>query len=101
MDGVSSTNATEAIVRATIAGTTTNLKLRRFDTGWTWEFVETKAGGWVAPDVAVGQIREEQRTIAAAAWAEQNKAAYTRTAKTIWYRHPSNHVPNPTERENY
>lgn len=100
VEGISSTSNTEAVVRATIAGNTANLKLRRFDTGWTWEFVETKAGGWVAPDVAIGQIREEQRGIAAAAWAEQHKAAYTKTAKTMWYV-TVYHVPNPTERENY
>jgi hypothetical protein len=100
VDGISSTNEAEAVVRATIAGATTNLKFRRFDSGWTWEFVETKAGGWVAPDVAIGQIREEKRTIAAVAWAEQHKDAYTKTAETMWL--VSVHqVPSPGERENY
>jgi hypothetical protein len=100
VDAISSGDTTEAIVRATIAGTTTNLKFRRFDTGWTWEFVETKSGGWIAPDVAIGQIREEQRTVAAAAWAEQNKAAYASTAQTMQYV-ALYHVPNPSEVENY
>lgn len=83
VDAISSTNSAEAVVRATIAGNTTNLKFRRFDKGWTWEFVETKSGGWIAPDVAIGQIREEHRTAAAAAWADQNRAAYAATAKTM------------------
>jgi hypothetical protein len=83
VDAISASESAEAIVRATIAGRTTNLKFRNFDNGWTWEFVETKAGGWIAPDVAIGQIREEVRTAAAAAWAEQNTATYAATAKTI------------------
>lgn len=82
-------------MRATIAGATTNLKFRRFDTGWTWEFVETKAAGWIAPDVAIGQIREEQRLVAAKAWAEENEASYAATAKTMWYV-TIYHVDNPT-----
>lgn len=100
VEAISSAAETEAIVRATISGTTTNLKLRRFDTGWTWEFVETKSGGWIAPDVAIGQIREEQRTAKAVAWAEQNRVAYASTAQTMRYV-AIYHVPNPTELENY
>jgi hypothetical protein len=80
VDGISATNTAEAVVRATIAGQTTNLKFRRFDKGWAWEFVETKTGGWVAPDVAVGQIREERRTVAALAWAAEHREAYKATA---------------------
>ena len=95
VDAISSTSPTEAVVRATIAGATTNLKFRRFDTGWAWEFVETKAAGWVAPDVALGQIREEQRVVAAKAWAEQNRAPYAATAKTVWLVSVY-HVHNPT-----
>jgi hypothetical protein len=65
VDAISSTSASEAIVRTTIAGETLNLKLRKFDTGWTWEFAETKGGGWIAPDVAIAQVREIRRVEAA------------------------------------
>ncbi len=95
IDAISSSNDTEAIVRATIAGHTTNLRLRRFDTGWTWEFVETQSGGWIAPDVALGQIREEQRAAAAAVWAKEHKDAYITTANTMYFVGMFQ-VPNPT-----
>lgn len=84
VDAISSTSQTEAVVRATIADNTLNLKFRRFDNGWTWEFVETKSGGWIAPDVAMGQIRETQRAVAAAAWAEQHASDYALSARTVW-----------------
>jgi hypothetical protein len=73
-----------------------NLKFRRFDKGWAWEFVETKTGGWITPDVAIGQIREQHRASAAAKWAEQQKDAYAATANTISLVAMYN-VPNPTE----
>jgi hypothetical protein len=95
VDAISSTSATEAVVRATIAENNLNLKFRRFDKGWTWEFVETKAGGWIAPDVAMGQIREEQRAVAAAAWAAKHKEAYAATARKVWLVSVY-HVDNPT-----
>lgn len=100
VDGISSTSPTEAVVRATIAGATTNLKFRRFDTGWVWEFVETKAGGWISPDVAIGQLREEQRNVAATAWANENRDSYAKTARTM-YLVSVYHVPNPAQRERY
>lgn len=96
VDAISIVNDAESIVRATIAGHTTNLKFRRYDTGWTWEFVETKAGGWIAPEVAVGQIREEHRTKAATEWAKQNADGYANTAKTMNYVHLFQ-VLNPSE----
>jgi hypothetical protein len=85
VDAISNSGPSEAVVRASIAGAVTNLKFRRFDTGWAWEFVETKSGGWIAPDVAIGQIREEHRVVAAAKWAEQNSSGYATTAQTIEY----------------
>lgn len=99
VDAVSPSGEAEAIVRATVAGETTNMKFRRFDSGWTWEFVETKTGGWIAPDVAIGQVREGHRALAAAQWADKQMDAYRATAMTInlmviYY------VPNPTERLN-
>ena len=83
------------MVRATIRGRTANLKFRRFDKGWTWEFVETKAGGWIATDIAIGQIREEDRSAAASVWADQHKAAYVSTASAINIL--TIYVPNPTD----
>jgi len=93
VDAISATNDSEAVVRATIAGNTTNLKFRRFDKGWTWEFVETKAGGWIAPDVAIGQIREDQRVAAAAKWAQEHRQEYKATASTMHIL--MIYVPNP------
>jgi hypothetical protein len=95
VDGISPTSATEAVVRARLADNTLNLKFRRFDRGWTWEFVETKSGGWIAPDVAMGQIREQQRADAAAAWAAGQKDTYAATAKNV-YLVTVYHVDNPT-----
>jgi len=95
VDAISSANPSEAVVRATIRGRTANLKFRRFDKGWTWEFVETKAGGWIATDIAIGQIREEDRSAAASVWADQHKAAYVSTASAINIL--TIYVPNPTD----
>jgi hypothetical protein len=95
VDAISSTSPTEAFVRASFAGSTTNLKFRRFDTGWTWEFVETKTGGWVAPDVAIGEIRENNRQ-AALKWAQEHKEPYVKTAQQMFYISVY-HVPNPKE----
>ena len=53
----------EAIARVAIDGHVLNLKFRRYDDGWRWEFAETKAGGWIAPDVVAQQL-----TTAAVAW---------------------------------
>lgn len=95
VDAVSATNDTEAIARTTINGRTINLKFRRYDKGWTWEFVETKGGGWIAPDLAIAQMREEERTAAAAKWAEQHKDAYSKTASVVNIM--SIYVPNPRQ----
>jgi hypothetical protein len=80
VEAISSNNDSESVVKATIAGQTVNLKLRRYDRGWAWEFVETKSGGWVAPDVAIAEIREKLRSVAAQAWAEMQREAYRTTA---------------------
>ena len=79
VDAVSAQGSTEAIARATIAGHTANLKFRKYDSGWTWEFVETKAGGWISPDVAMSQIREANRQAKIPEWALKNRSAYART----------------------
>ena len=97
IDALSPTSDTESVVHATINGRSLNLKFRRFDKGWTWEFVETRAGGWVAPDIAVAQIREEDRTVEAKKWADANNSDYASTAKTIDILNLF--LPNPTMRE--
>jgi hypothetical protein len=61
VDAVSLSGPNQAIVRATLLGQITNLKLRRFDSGWTWEFVETKTGGWMPPETAMREVREPAR----------------------------------------
>lgn len=83
VDGISLSTPNEAIVRATIDGETTNLKLRKYDTGWVWEFAETKAGGWIAAEEALTQLREPRRLLAAAEWARQHRAAYAATANDM------------------
>lgn len=80
IDALSQSGPNEAIVRATLLGRTTNLKLRRFDSGWTWEFVETKVGGWIPPETAMAELREPDRQKRATAWADAHRAEYTRTA---------------------
>lgn len=79
VNGISSSAPNEAIVRTTIAGETMNLKLRRFDTGWTWEFAETKGGGWIAPDLAVAQVRESNRQRRIVEWVAKNAVLYRNT----------------------
>jgi hypothetical protein len=83
VDAVSMSSQTEAIVRATIAGQTSNLKFRKFDTGWAWEFMETRNGGWIAPDVGVGQIRETNRQRRIVEWVTKNQDAYQRTIEGL------------------
>ena len=83
VDGISSNSPTEAIVLTTIAGETMNLRLRKFDTGWTWEFAETRAGGWISADVAIGQIREAQRVQRALEFANKHRPEYSATVDTL------------------
>lgn len=83
VDAISLSSDTEAIVRATIADQTINLKFRRYDTGWTWEFMETKGGGWIAPDQGVGQIRESNRQLRIVQWFAKNEEAYRKTIEVI------------------
>jgi hypothetical protein len=80
VEAISTTSDSESVVKATIAGQAVNLKLRRYDKGWAWEFAETKAGGWIAPDVAIAEIRETHRAEAAKAWADTQRDAYRTTA---------------------
>jgi len=99
VDAISATSDSEAVVRASVGGQTTNLKLRRFDTGWTWEFVETKAGGWISPDIFLGEVHERERVQAAASWATKHSPAYTSSARTVWLVSVY-HAPGPIERAN-
>lgn len=73
----------EAIVRATIGGSTLNFKLRKYDTGWQWEFVETQGGTWIAPNIAIAEVREKNRQPRVAAWARQNSDAYAKTLEVL------------------
>lgn len=73
----------EAIVRATIAGVSVNLKFRRYDSGWRWEFIETAGGGWIAPDNGMPEIREADRQRRVKAWVAANRDAYRQTKYAI------------------
>lgn len=53
----------EAIVKARIDGIPLNLKFRKYDQGWSWEFVETRGGLWISPELAMGQVRSASRVI--------------------------------------
>lgn len=83
IEAISSSSPTESIIRARIAGTATNLKFRRYDSGWVWEFVETKAGGWIAPDMAMAQIRETNRQPRIVEWAAKTSTDYLKTLLMI------------------
>jgi hypothetical protein len=83
VDAIPSSSQTEAIVRATIAGETTNLKFLKSDTGWTWEFVETKGGEWIAPDLGIGQVREADRQRRIVDWVRKNQDSYRKTIEVI------------------
>jgi hypothetical protein len=79
VDGISQSDRNEAIVRARFGSTVLNLRLRRYDTGWVWEFAETVAGGWVTPEKAVEQIREERRGHQLKTWLAANEVKYVLT----------------------
>jgi hypothetical protein len=83
VEAISASAENEAVVRAKIADHSINLKFRRYDTGWTWEFVETKSGGWIAPDAAIAEIREENRQPRITKWAEKNAITYARAVKMV------------------
>lgn len=75
--------STEAIVRAVIAGTRLDLKMRKFDNGWSWEAVETKGGNFVTTDVAMAELRENQRQQRAVRWASEHLLEYADSAKAV------------------
>lgn len=78
--------AREAIVRTKLGESTLNLKLRQFDTGWTWEAAETKGGTWIDAATATAQVIEEARRERALAWAKPPLDEYRRTADAMsWY----------------
>lgn len=75
--------STEAIAKTSINGNTYNLKLRRYDTGWTWEFAETKGGTWVSPDVMMTGLREEERATRVQKWVKEEGARYAEAARLL------------------
>src|SRR5687767_15082132 len=54
-EGISATSETEAITKTKIGDEVLNLKFRRYDKEWRWEFVETKGGGWIASEEVLDQ----------------------------------------------
>jgi hypothetical protein len=75
--------ATEAIAKTDVNGSIMNLKLRRYDKGWQWEFAETKGGTWIEPSLALAPMREEVRLARAKAWAEPQLSKYSETAEAL------------------
>ena len=75
--------AAEAIVKAKVNAATMNLKLRRYDKGWQWEFAETNGGSWIAPHLALEPMREEERLARAAEWAKPHLEKYALTATVL------------------
>jgi hypothetical protein len=73
----------EAIVRVALSDARFNAKLRRYDSGWQWEFVETTAGGSMPPDRAIADLYEGQRLKRAAAWAKEHASQYESTISAV------------------
>lgn len=78
-EAVSSTSDTEAITRTKIVDQILNLKFRRYDNGWRWEFAETKGGGWIAAEEVLGSLQEAARVKRANVWATSHAADYQNT----------------------
>ncbi|MBA2257730.1 MAG: hypothetical protein H0W18_02430, partial [Acidobacteria bacterium] len=68
-EGISKTSESESITKTRVGDSTYNLKFRRYDKDWRWEFVETKGGGWIAADELLDQLQEKERGKRAEAWA--------------------------------
>jgi hypothetical protein len=69
----------EAIVRVGLGDTRLNAKLRRYDKGWQWEFVETTGGTWISAERAIAEVYEQERMKRAIAWANERGAKYEAT----------------------
>jgi len=82
-EAISTASDTEAITRTKIGDAVVNLKFRRYDTGWMWEFVETKGGGWIAADEALKTFQEAARQKRVDAWVTKNGDAYHQTVATM------------------
>lgn len=78
-EGISKTSDSEAITKTRLGEDLYNLKFRRYDNDWKWEFVETKGGGWIAADELLDELQEKQRLKRAEAWAVGQLEAYTKT----------------------
>jgi hypothetical protein len=83
VDAISNSGSAEAIVKSTINGSTLTLKFRRYDSGWAWESVETQGGSWIAPEAAIGQIREVDRQKRIEVWARENSEPYAATVRMM------------------
>ena len=87
----------EAIVRVGFGETRLNAKLRRYDKGWEWEFVETKAGTWLSPDRVIAEIHEQERLKRAIAWANERLSQYEATIAAM--DRYSDNMPRRTDRD--
>ena len=82
-EGISKTSDSEAITKTRIGGQVFNLKFRRYDKQWRWEFVETKGGGWLASDELLDQLQEKERLKRVDAWAATQMEAYIKTIASM------------------
>ena len=73
----------EAFVQVALGEVRLNAKLRRYDKGWQWEFVGTKAGTWLSPEVPLNEMREGQRMKRALAWANERASQYEATIAAV------------------
>ncbi len=78
-EGISKTSDSEAITKTRIGEAVFNLKFRRYDSDWKWEFVETKAGSWIAAEQLLDELQEKRRVTRAEAWAAEHIEGYTKT----------------------
>ncbi len=85
----------EAIARVALGDTKLNAKLRQYDKGWEWEFVETTAGTWLPPERVIAELSEQQRLKRATAWANERAAQYQQTIAAMDAY--SGNLPRPPE----
>ncbi|MGE3519253.1 MAG: hypothetical protein AB7J63_09905, partial [Vicinamibacterales bacterium] len=73
----------EAIARVKVDETSQNWRFRRYDTGWQWEMVETRSGGWIDAEAAARNIVESRRLARAMDWASRNRSDYEQTFRSM------------------
>ncbi len=92
VDAVShQSGAMEAIVKTSINGKTYNLKLRATILVGSGIQLETVGGAWIAPDIMMTGLREQERAVRVQAWVRKYGPKYAEAARLL--DHFSNHLP--------